>query len=311
MMEDQKEYHIKIEYYQHGGGAVAKLGWSSSQKDPIWPAVQTAKQSDAVILFVGTGPNNETEGYDRESLILPKEQDRLIQEVLAVNRNTIIVLNTGSPVMMDQWSGSVKGIVQAWFGGQEMSKGIIEVLSGTYNPSGKLPITFPNRWEDCSAYASYKTKDSVTEYTDGIYVGYRHFEKKKINPLFPFGFGLSYTSFQYSDLKTNVQQQGDQFQVELTLSVANTGKRNGAEVIQVYVRDTAPEIDRPVKELKAFKKVMLKTGEVQEVRLQLHKDAFAYFDSMKKTFCVRPGTYAIQVGSSSADIRLTNMIEVK
>jgi len=311
LMEDQKEYQIRIDYYQHGGGAVAKLGWYSPQKDPISEAVQAAKQSDAALLFVGTAPNIETEGSDRETLILPRDQDRLIQEVLKVNRNTIVILNTGSPVLMDPWVGQVKGVVQAWFGGQEMSKGMVEVLSGVYNPSGKLPITFPHSWEDCSAYSSYKKKDSVTEYTDGIYVGYRHFEKKKISPLFPFGFGLSYTSFQYSDLNTTVEQQGNQLQVEVSLSITNEGKREGAEVVQVYVRDVAPDVDRPVKELKAFKKVMLQAGETQVVRMLLKKDAFTYYDDGKKAWTLRPGTYALHVGGSSNDIRLTKMVEVQ
>lgn len=307
----QKEYQVKIEYYQHGGGAVAKLGWFSTLKDSVVNAVNAAKQSDAVLLFVGTTAHIESEGFDRENLVLPKDQERLIREVVKANKNTVVVLNTGSPVLMDGWINNVKGIVQTWFGGQEMSKAIIDVISGVYNPSGKLPMTFPHRWEDCSAYPSYKIKDSITEYTDGIYVGYRHFEKKNISPLFPFGFGLSYTTFQFSDLKTNVQQTGDQFQVDVTLKVANAGKRDGAEIVQVYVSEVVPSVDRPIKELKAFKKVMLRTGDKQIVQLLLKKDAFSYYDVAKKDWIVNPGKYAILVGNSSTDIRLKSTVEIK
>jgi beta-glucosidase len=223
----------------------------------------------------------------------------------------IVVLNTGSPVLMDRWLGSVKAVVQAWFGGQEMSYAISEVLSGSYNPSGKLPMTFPKRWEDCSAYTTYKAKDSVTEYSDGIYVGYRHFEKKNIEPLFPFGYGLSYTKFKYKDLKTEIAAGVTQPEVKGSLNVSNTGKCDGAEVVQVYVRNIKSVVDRPVKELKAFLKVSLKPGETQNVRFKLDKNAFAYYNIEKKEWIVEPGKYAIQIGSSSKDIRLTEIIELR
>jgi beta-glucosidase len=309
--ETSKEYRIRIEYYQHRGSAVAKLGWSTPDYDPIKSVLAAAKNSDVAILFMGNASNIESEGSDRENLVLPRNQDALIEEVAKVNKNTIVVLSTGSPVLMDRWLGSVKAVVQAWFGGQEMSYAISEVLSGSYNPSGKLPMTFPKRWEDCSAYTTYKTKDSVTEYSDGIYVGYRHFEKNNIEPLFPFGYGLSYTTFKYKDLKTTTAASVAQPEVEVSLDVLNTGKYNGEEVVQVYVRNITSVIDKPVKELKAFKKVYLKTGETQNVHFSLDKNAFAYYNVEKKEWTVDPGKYAIHIGSSSKDIRLTEIIELK
>ena len=306
-----KEYRIRIEYYQHGGGAVAKLLWSTLGYNPMKSVLEAAKNSDAAILFVGDDSNTETEGIDRENLVLPRNQDALIEEVAKVNKNTIVVLNTGSPVLMDRWLGSVKAVVQAWFGGQEMSYAIAEVLSGSYNPSGKLPVTFPKRWEDCSAYAAYKAKDSVSEYSDGIYVGYRYFNKKNIEPLFPFGYGLSYTQFEYKNLKTvpaaGIARPG----VEVSLDVSNTGKYDGAEVVQLYIRNIASVVDKPVRELKAFKKVFLKKGETQNIRFRLEKNAFAYYHVEKKEWNVDPGKYAIQIGSSSKDIRLSDTIDLK
>ena len=310
-LEASKEYKIRIEYYQHGGGAVAKLQWSILGYDPMKSVLEAAKNSNAAILFVGDDSNIESEGSDRENLVLPRNQDALIEEVAKVNKNTIVVLNTGSPVLMNSWLGSVKAVVQAWFGGQEMSYALSEVLSGSYNPSGKLPMTFPKRWEDCSAYATYKAKDSVTEYSDGIYIGYRHFEKKNIEPLFPFGYGLSYTLFEYKNLKTVPAALVARPEVEVSLDVSNTGKCDGAEVVQVYVRNISSVIDRPVKELKAFKKVSLKIGETQNVHFSLDKNAFAYYNVEKKEWTVDPGKYAIHIGSSSKDIRLTEIIDLK
>jgi beta-glucosidase len=309
--ETSKEYKIKIEYYQHHGSAVAKLGWSTPDDNPMKSVLEAAKSSDVAILFVGDGPNIETEGADRENLVLPRNQDELIEAVAKVNKKTIVVLNTGSPVFMEGWLGNVNAVMQAWFGGQEMSYAVSEVLSGSYNPSGKLPITFPKRWEDCSAYTTYKAKDSVTEYSDGIYVGYRHFEKKNIEPLFPFGYGLSYTTFEYKDLKTEIVAGVAQPEVNGSLNVSNTGKCNGAEVVQVYVRNIESVVDRPVKELKAFIKVALKAGETQNVQFKLNKNAFAYYNVEKKDWTIEPGKYAIQIGSSSKDIRLTEIIELK
>jgi beta-glucosidase len=310
-LEASKEYKMKIEYYQHGGGAIAKLDWSTLEYNPMQLVLEAAKNSDVVILFAGDAAQFESEGFDRENLVLPKNQDAFIEEIAKVNKNTIVVLNTGSPVLMDRWLGSVKAVVQAWYGGQEMSYAIAEVLSGSYNPSGKLPMTFPRRWEDCSAYPTYKVKDSIAEYSDGIYVGYRHFEKKNIEPLFPFGYGLSYTTFEYKDLKLAHAVNIEQPEVEVSLNVSNTGKYDGAEVVQVYVGNIASVVEKPVKELKAFKKVFLKKGETQNVHFSLDKNAFAYYNVDKKEWTVDPGKYFILIGSSSKDVQLKDSVDLK
>jgi beta-glucosidase len=212
---------------------------------------------------------------------------------------------------MDRWLGSVKAVVQAWFGGQEMSYAIAEVLSGSYSPSGKLPVTFPKRWEDCSAYATYRAKDSVTEYSDGIFVGYRYFDKKNIEPLFPFGYGLSYTQFEYKNIKSTHAAVAARPEVEVSLDVSNTGKCDGAEIVQLYIRSIGSVVDKPVKELKAFNKVFLKKGETQSVHFRLNKNAFAYYNVEMREWTVDPGTYSLQIASSSKEIRLSDIIELK
>ncbi|MCX6151255.1 MAG: glycoside hydrolase family 3 C-terminal domain-containing protein [Ignavibacteriales bacterium] len=302
-LETGKEHKIKIEFYQNKGGAVAKLGWYMPEDDPMKSALDAAKNSEAVILFVGTSPRIESEGADRENIVLPADQDKLIEEVAKVNKNVVVVINSGSPVLMEKWIGKVKGLVQAWFGGSEMSRAALDILSGVYNPSGKLPMSFPKKWEDCSAYKYYKAKDSVTEYTDGIYVGYRHFDKNNIEPLFPFGFGFSYTTFAYSNLKiTKLQDSKDL--VKVTFEIKNTGKVAGAEVAQLYVRDIESKLDRPVKELKGFKKVFLKPGESKTAELTLDASSFSYYEPSLKYWLLESGEFEILIGASSRDIKL-------
>ena len=257
------------------------------------------------ILFVGTAASIETEGIDRENLKLPQKQDELIRLVTEVNPNTVIVLNTGSPVLMDEWLDKVKGVIEAWFGGQEMSYAISDVLSGAFNPSGKLPMTFPKRWEDCSAYKTYGAKSGVSEYSDGLYVGYRHFEKNNIEPLFPFGFGLSYTTFEYSNLKLS---KGNKDTVKVSFEIKNTGPVAGGEVAQLYVGDLKSSIDRPIKELKGFKKVHLKSNESKIVEIVLDKNSFSYWEPTTKQWTLEPGGFEISIGSSSKDIKLKGMI---
>jgi beta-glucosidase len=303
--EQGKEYSIKMEYYQHGGGATANLGWYKPTENPVDKAIQTAKNSDAVIMFVGTTASIETEGIDREDLILPQKQDELIKLITGVNPNTLIVLNTGSPVLMNGWIDKVKGVIEAWFGGQEMSYAISDVLSGTFNPSGKLPLTFPKRWEDCSAYKTYGVKSGISEYSDGIYVGYRHFDKNNIEPLFPFGFGLSYTTFQFGNLQLS---KIDKETVKVTFELKNTGQVSGAEVAQLYVSDLKTSIDRPIKELKGFKKVHLKSGESTKVEIILDKNSFSFWDPSSKQWKLEPGDFEISIGSSIKDIKLKGMI---
>ncbi len=193
-----------------------------------------------------------------------------------------------------------------WFGGSEGGNAIADVLLGNYNPSGKLPITFPKRWEDCSAYESYKKFPARTYYSDDIYVGYRYFDKYNIEPLFPFGFGLSYTTFEYSNL--SIVDKGDK--LELSIDLKNTGSMNGSEVVQVYVSQKNPKVDRPPKELKAFKRVYLNVGETQKIILELKKDSFSYYDESSRSWKLDKDDYEILIGSSSRDIKLRSLISL-
>ena len=306
-----KEYKIKIEYYENGGGAVCKLGWTLPGEDPMIAAIKAAKQSEVVLLFAGTSAAYESEGFDRQDLVLPKNQDELIEKIASVNKNVIVVINAGSPVLMDKWLGKVKGVVFAWFGGQEMSYALSDVLSGKFNPSGKLPVTFPKRWEDCSAFSTYKKESGITEYSDGIFIGYRHFEHNNIEPLFPFGFGLSYTKFAYANLKLSAKEMSQNEKLTVTFDVKNTGKVDGGEIPQLYIRDVKASVERPVKELKGFSKVMLKPGETKTVTLTVDKAAFSFFDENSKSFITEPGEFEILIGSSSQKIELKDKIVLK
>ena len=303
-LEKDKPYKMVLEYYENGGGAVAKFGWNLPGENKITKAVEAAKNSDAAIIFAGTSNNYESEGFDRKDLVLPAEQDKLIEAVSKVNPNTIVVLITGSPVLMNSWIGNVKGIVEAWFNGEEIGNAIAEVLTGKYNPSGKLPVTFPKRWEDCSAYPYYMKQDSVTKYGDGIFVGYRHFDKNNIEPLFPFGYGLSYTNFEYKNFK--LENNGDE--VIASFDLKNTGKVAGSEIAQLYVRDVESSVERPVKELKGFSKIRLNPGETTNVKISLNKNAFMFFDPKTKKWTLEPGEFEIMIGSSSRDIYLKDKI---
>ncbi len=300
-----KEHDIKLEYYENGGSASCKFGWTPPGEDPKFAAIDAAKNSDIVLFFAGTSNQYESEGFDRPDINLPKDQDKLIKELADVNKNIIVVINSGSPVILENWIDDVKGIVQVWFGGSEMSKATVDVLSGAYNPSGKLPVTYPKSLEDCSAHKLYKAQDSVTVYSDGIYVGYRHFEKNDIEPRYPFGYGLSYTSFKYSNLKL---EKGNGPSVKVIFDLTNAGKVEGAEAVQVYVGEVNPKIDRPAKELKGFSKLNLIPGETKKVEITLDKDSFSYWNPATKNWTMDSGDFEILVGSSSSDIKLKEKI---
>lgn len=299
-----KLYKIKLEYYENGGGAIVKFGWRKPNDELLVDAINAAKYSDVVIVFAGTNANYESEGFDRKDLILPNEQDEFIEKLSEVNKNIVVVLTTGSPVLMDRWIDKVDGLIEAWFAGEQAGNAIAEVLLGETNPSGKLPITFPMKWEDCSAFNTYKKEDGTTRYEDGIYVGYRHFERNNIQPLFPFGYGLSYSSFKYNDLKLSSKEIDANDKLVVSLKLKNTSKLKGSEIVQLYVKDIKASVDRPVKELKSFKKVSLNPGEEEDVEMIIDKSALSYFDPKTKEWVAESGEFEILVGSSSQDIKL-------
>ena len=300
-----KSYNIKVEYYEDGGDAVMILGWDlpedAIQKQMVTDAVKVATGADVAIIFAGTSDTYESEGFDRTGgLKLPGNQDELIKAVAAANPHTIVVLNTGTPVATGGWLGNVPALLEAFFPGQEGGNAIAEVLFGNHNPSAKLPFSFISGNEQSPAYAGYMSKSLDAPYTEGIFVGYRYLEKNKLTPTFPFGFGLSYTSFAYSPMKV-VKAPKDEYVV--TLKVKNSGKVAGSEIVQLYVADDHSKVARPVKELKGFSKVSLAPGQEKEVSMHLNFRSFAYYDEAGKEWKVEPGTFTLMAGSSSADIR--------
>ncbi len=267
-------------------------------------AVSAAAKADVAIVVVGRFPKLESEDFDIKSLDLPAGQDELIAAVAKVNKHTVVVINAGGPVIMSKWIDQVPSIVDMWYGGQEGGNAIADVLFGNANPSGKLPVSFVKRWEDSPAYGHYPGKNLQVEYAEGIYVGYRYFDTKKIEPLFPFGYGLSYTKFDYSDLKVSPNETSADQPVEVSVQVRNSGLRPGAEVVELYVHDDHASVDRPVQELKGFRRVELAAGESKEVHFSLDRSAMAFYSTAKKDWVAEPGQFDVLIGSSSRDIRV-------
>jgi len=266
--------------------------------------VEAARGADVVLMFVGNNQEVESEGYDRPTLDLPPGQNDLLEAVLRVNRNVVVILNVGSPVVMSRWVNRVPGLLCAWFPGQEGARAVVDVLFGEVNPSGKLPVTFPKRWEDCAAYGNYPGNAGVVNYKEGVFVGYRHFDAKNLQPEFPFGFGLSYATFAYRNLVVTPGGAGKPVAATVTLELENTSRREGAEVVQLYLRDVESSVPRPLRELKAFKKIALRPGQKSQVSFEIPREACAFFHPLKKTWVVEPGKFEVQIGSSSRDIRL-------
>jgi beta-glucosidase len=294
--EAGKPYEIKVEYFDAGGGGSLGVGVVRAEDTVTENLLALAKSVDAVVVSVGSDPNSEGEGSDR-TFSLPGAQEQLIQKIAAVNKNTIVVLNAGGNVDMTSWLDRVPALLHTWYPGQEGGIALAQILFGEYSPSGKLPASFERRLEDSPTYNSYHTKPGVKSvpYTEGIFLGYRHYDRAPIKPLFPFGYGLSYTTFQYSKL----QVSRDPRDVKVSFTIKNTGHRQGAEIAQIYVGDTHSHLPRPVKELKGFVKVDLKPGEERSASVLLDRRSFAYYDAVGKQWKVEPGKFTIFVGSSS------------
>jgi len=274
-------------------------------------AVQAAGKADIVIFVGGLNHIHDTEGQDRESLKLPYDQETLIERLLQANKNTILVINAGSPVDMRSFEANVKAIVYSWYAGMEGGTALGRILFGQTNPSGKLPETFPVKIEDCGAHklGEFPGEDKI-HYNEGIYVGYRYYDTNKIKPAYAFGYGLSYTTFQIEDDGMMIQGTSDSIAVTSHVKVTNTGKVTGSETIQLYVRAKNSKVERPDKELKAFEKVFLNPGETKVLSLTLDKDAFRYYDVNLKSFVTESGEYEILVGNSSDNLVFTEKITV-
>jgi beta-glucosidase len=250
----------------------------------------------------------EAESSDR-TFRLPLGQDELIQEMASANRNTIVVATSGGSFDMNAWLDRVPALVEAWYPGQEGGTALAEILFGDVNPSGRLPVTFERRWEDNPVHDSYYPPQGTKKvvYKEGVFVGYRGYEHAGTKPLFPFGFGLSYTSFKYENLAI---KSSDKNRYEVSFDVTNTGKRVGADVAQVYIGETQPKISRPVKELKGFAKVNLRPGETKKVSIILDGRSFTYFDVENKQWRADAGAFDVLVGRSSQQIELRGKLDL-
>ncbi|MGA2440093.1 MAG: glycoside hydrolase family 3 C-terminal domain-containing protein, partial [Tepidisphaeraceae bacterium] len=286
------------------------MGYARKNMDDqmIARAVRAASQADLAIVVAGLPHDRlyDEEGTDRKNLKLPFHQDELIQQILQANLRTIVVLVDGGAVEMP-WVDQVPAIVQAWYPGMEGGNALAEILFGDINPSGKLPCTFPQKLSDSPAHAmgNFPGQHGVEHYAEGLLVGYRWFDAKSIQPLFPFGFGLSYTRFDYSNLRLIEQPGLNCNNVLVECDIANTGSRSGSEVVQVYVSQSHPSLPRPPKELKGFTRISLKPGEKGMVSIPLDFSSFAFYDPARAAWVAEKDDYAIEVASSSRDVRLT------
>ncbi len=273
-------------------------------------ARKVAADADIVLLFIGLTEEYESEGYDRKHMNLPKSHNNLVEEIVKVNENVVVVLSGGSPVTMP-WIGSVKAVLNGYLGGQASGTAIAEILTGKVNPSGKLAETYPLSLEDVPCAKYYPGTELLAEHTESVYIGYRYYDSAKKDVLFPFGFGLSYTNFEYSDLKLSADSIKDTDTLTLTYKIKNVGSVDGAEISQIYVSDKESTIYRPAKELRAFNKVFLKAGEEKEITIELSKRAFAYYNVNINDWHVESGEFDILVGASSRDIKLSSTVNVQ
>lgn len=272
-------------------------------------AVRAAKNADVAVVFAGLTEEFEGEGYDRETIEMPKSHNNLISKIAKANPNTVVVLAGGSVVHMP-WVNEVKALLNSGLGGQAGGAAVANILTGAVNPSGKTSETYPLNFSDNPTYGNYPGGPVTSEHRESVYIGYRYYDKAEKEVLFPFGYGLSYTTFAYSDIQLSSDNIKDTDTVTVSFKIKNTGDVDGAEIAQIYVADKESTIYRPVKELRAFKKVFLKAGEEKEVRVELSKRAFAFYNVELGDWMVETGEFDILVGASSRDIRLTATMTV-
>ena len=276
----------------------------------IAEAVQAAKAAKVAVVFAGLPDAYESEGYDRAHMAMPVCQNRLIEAVAGANPNTVVVLHNGSPVEMP-WLGKVKAVLEAYLGGQAVGIATVRLLYGDANPCGHLAETFPVKLSDNPSYLYYGGEGNEADYREGVFVGYRYYDKKEMPVLFPFGFGLSYTTFACSNLRLSGQKITDQETLTAAVTVTNTGSRAGKTVVQLYVGDRESTVLRPIRELKGFEKVELQPGESRDVTFTLDKRAFAYWNAAIHDWHVETGAFTIEVGQSSRDIEVSGEVTVE
>ena len=272
-------------------------------------AVKTAAEADIAVLFLGLPDNFESEGYDRKHMNLPNCQNELVQKILEVQKHVVVVLHNGSAVLMP-WKDQVEGILEAYLGGEAVGRAVAEVLAGIKNPCGRLAETFPLRLEDTSCYLTYGKGFDNADYQEGVFVGYRYYTSRKMNTAFPFGYGLSYTTFEYSNLRVDKKEMTDQEMLQVSVNVKNTGKRSGKTVVQLYVGAPENEVIRPVRELRGFEKIFLEAGEEKTVTFTLDERAFAYWNTEIHDWYVEDGTYNVMIGEDADKMCMSEEIIV-
>ena len=297
-------HKLEVEYFQNGGDAVAKLTWTPPGDEPRKAMLGATRAADVAIVCVSTR-GMESEGRDRPTMDLPFSQADLIRAVAEANPRTVVILNNGTPVTMAEWIKETPAVVEAWCPGQAGGAAIAAVLFGDANPSGKLATTLAVARSDYPDANSFPGNAGVERYDEGIFVGYRHFDHEKIAPLFPFGFGLSYTTFDYSNAKVGGPFETPGAGVDVSVDVKNTGAVAGDEVVQLYVHDAKPQVNKAPRELKGFARVSLKPGETKTAMFHLTARDLAYYDVSGKQWRADAGDYSIEIGTSSRDVRQT------
>ena len=307
-LQKGEAYKIEVQYKFEGSFPAVYIGCQAPDDVDIFQeALETASHADDVILIVGTNSDWETEGNDRADFNLPANQNKLIEAILEANQNTVVVINTGSPIHMP-WEKKAKAIIQTWFAGQEFGNALVDILSGEVNPSGKLPTTFPVKIEDTPAYKNYPGKDLQMNYDEKLLVGHRWYEVNSIKPLFCFGHGLSFTSFNYQNLEVTT---GSDFVVTCKFEIQNTGDISGLEIAQCYVGFASPLPGEPYKTLQGFIKEEIGANELKKVEIKLRPRNFSYWSVETNTWQIREGSYQILIGSSSENILLQTNINLE
>jgi len=307
-LQKGEAYKIEVQYKFEGSFPAVYIGCQAPDEVDIFQeALETASHADDVILIVGTNSDWETEGNDRADFNLPANQNQLIEAILEANQNTVVVINTGSPIHMP-WEKKAKAIIQTWFAGQEFGNALVDILSGEVNPSGKLPTTFPVKIEDTPAYKNYPGKNLQMNYDEKLLVGHRWYESNSIKPLFCFGHGLSFTSFNYQNLEVTT---GSDFVVTCKFEIQNTGDISGLEISQCYVGFASPLPGEPYKTLQGFVKEEIGANELKKVEIKLGPRNFSFWSVETNTWQIREGSYQILIGSSSENILLQANINLE
>lgn len=287
-----------------------RMGYAYESDIRFDEAEKLAKSADIVVCCIGLNGSIELEGRDRP-FDLPYGQDLLVNRLHALNPNTVVVVHAGGGINMTQWADRVPAVLHALYAGQEGGRALGEILNGTVNPSAKLPFSIESRWEDSPACGNYDEtrQERKVYYREGIFTGYRGYDKMNKRPLFPFGYGLSYSTFEYSNLQAKVTDK-KRYLVEVSFTLKNTSDRPGAEIAQLYVTDEKCSEERPLKELKGFEKVMLNPGESRDITLTLDEEAFRFFSAKKNKWTLEKGNFTIHVGSSSVHLPLKTSISL-